>query len=404
MTQAFARSPVYLRTLAALRLIGVVMVASLLLAGPATATTGRDGGAAAADAGIDVPDRTTATGAAGKAEGKAEGEVEGKAEGKAEGKPAGEASDQTDGESAAEAPATPPAAVVNGPKLLHVVPPRDSARSLGDVVTYRALIGWPEGWEIDRDGIPAPATDNASIELHGYSVSPAPDQCGECRWIDLRWQVFKAVRMTEDLPLPTQTVRMRRGNEIVTIELPPTPLSVSPLVPWDRRKGWAESQRPGWGPFWLDATRPWQQAGVAALIALLGLLGWGWASGRWFVARGTRPFATAWRAVRARRGSATEQADADDLRHWHRAFDATAGETIVPGRLDAFFAARPQYAPLAPEIREVFEASQRVFFTDTAPDAARLPRETLVNLLRRLADVEFRPLGSANARTDHAAV
>ena len=309
---------------------------------------------------------------------------------------------------AAPAQAEPAPVSADGPKLLHVVPPRDSARSLGDVVTYRALIRWPSGWEIDRDGVPAPATDNAPIELHGYAVSPAPDQCPDCRWIDLRWQVFKAVRMTEDLLLPTQTVRMRRGNEINIVELPPTVLAVSPLVPWERRKDWADSQRPGWGPFWLDATGPWRQAGAAAVIALLGLLAWGWASGRWFAGRQTRPFAAAWRQLRGRRGAATEPVDAEDLKHWHRAFDATAGETVVPGRLDAFFAARPQFAALAPEIREVFEASQRVFFTDTAPGASRLPRATLLALLRRLADLEFtagrRRAGGSSAGPDRAAV
>lgn len=277
------------------------------------------------------------------------------------------------------------------PLLLHVVPPRDSGRRLGDVVTYRALIAWPDGWEIDRDGIPATGSDNAPIELGGHTVSAAPDQCPNCRWLDLRWQVFKAVRMTEDLLLPAPEIRFRRQAEIATVELAPTVVSVSPLVPWDRRKDWANSMRAGWGPRHLETSSLWWQSGSIAALALLALLGWGWASGRWFVAARRRPFAQAWRSVRRRRPEDLAHADAVDLQHWHRAFDATARQTVVSGRLDAFLAAHPRFAPLADEIREVFEASRRHFFTEADAPAARLPRETLITTLRRLADLEFRP-------------
>ena len=284
------------------------------------------------------------------------------------------------------------------PLLLHVEPPRDSARHIGDVVTYRALIAWPSGWEIDRDGIPTPLADTAPIELRGHAVRPAPDQCPNCRWLDLQWQLFKTVRMTEDLALPAPEIRFRRETGIATLALPPTVIAVSPLVPWEQRKGWADSIRSGRGPITFDASRPWWQAGIAALLTLLAVAGWGWASGRWFVARDGRPFAKAWRAIARRGADHGEGADQDDLRQWHRAFDAAAGRTVVADRLDDFFARNPRYAPLAPEIRTVFAVSRRHFFTGTDTVEAALPRATLITVLRRLADLEFQPLAG------HAAV
>ncbi len=301
-----------------------------------------------------------------------------------------------DGQSALDRARTTPV-----PLLLHVEAPRDSGRHLGDVVTYQALLAWPPGWEIDRDGIPAPVPDNAPIELSSYSTRAAPDQCPTCRWLDLRWQVFKAVRMTEDLPLPAPEVRFRREAEIATVALPPTVVSVSPLVPWERRKDWIDSIRAGWGPVFLDASRLWWQAALAAGLGLLALLGWGWASGRWFLGRQARPFARAWRSVQGRHAAdgAADQAQTEDLKDWHRAFDATAGETVVPGRLDAFLAAHRHLAPYADEIRAVFEASQRHFFTEALAPVARLPRATLIATLRRLADAEFRPGAGIGAPT-----
>lgn len=284
------------------------------------------------------------------------------------------------------------------PTVIRVHFPRDTGRHLGDLVTYRVLMAWPAGWEIDRDGLPTPIRDDAPVELRSHTITPASDQCSDCRWLDLHWQVFKAVRMTEDVPLPAVAMRLRHGSRITTVDLPPTVLAVSPLVPWERRRDWLDSARPGWGPFLLDSRRPALQALAAAGVALLALLGWAWASGRWFTSRQARPFAAAWRSVRSRhRRGDSDYADLDDLRDWHRAFDATAGETVLPGRLDAFFEAEPRFASLAAEVRAVFEASQRLFFTEASAPSARLPLPTLVDTLRHLADAEFRPLSQARA-------
>jgi len=273
------------------------------------------------------------------------------------------------------------------PRLIRVIPPRDNGYMLGDVVSYRALVSWPEGWTIDRDGLPPEVRHDAPIELRDESSVAAPEECGDCRWLDLRWQVFQAVHLTQDVSLPATPVRFRRGTEFSTINLPAAVLAVSPQIPWERRKEWLDSIRPSVTPLPIN-TRPFWIEGYAALgLGALALFGWGWTSGRWFAGSRERPFATAWRQVRSRRG--TEASDADDLRQWHRAFDATAGETVFGERLDQFFTRYPQFAPLAEDVRSVFETSRRTFFTDTGSSGPALRRDTLVRVLRRLADAEF---------------
>ncbi|HSI58491.1 MAG TPA: hypothetical protein VLA16_13110 [Ideonella sp.] len=284
------------------------------------------------------------------------------------------------------------------PRLLRVEPPRDSARHVGDRVVYRALIAWPPGWEIDHDGLPAPTREDGPVELRSHRVEPAEQACPGCRWLVLEWQVFKAVHTTADVPLPATPLRLRKGTRIATLLLPASTLAVSPLVPWERRPDWVASARPGWQPQAFDVRGRLVELGAWLCAALLALVGWAWSSGRWLPRRGVRPFAQAWRSVRARpRAGAGElrQADADDLRCWHRAFDATAGEAVFAENLDVFFARHPALAPLAGEVRAVFAASQRAFYLDPkAEPATRLALQDLVSLLQRLAEREF---GAARA-------
>jgi mxaA protein len=298
-------------------------------------------------------------------------------------------------EAAASANATNSPAISTGqPRLLRFQPPRDTAHHLGDVVVYRALVEWPPGWELDTDSLQGPVREDGPLELRGHSVETAERDCRDCRWLNLRWQIFKAVRITADVSLPVMPVRWRNGAQVVTLRLPGAPLSVSPLVPWERRTDWADSARPGWQPLPL-AVRPrlWE-AGAWLLLAVSALLGWAWSSGRWLPRPQARPFAAAWRAVRARRlpaGETAERVLAEDLRSWHRAFDATAGEAVFAEHLDAFFARQPHLAPLAEEVRQVFAVSLEAFYLAGPPlSAPRLARQDLVALLGRLAEHEFR--------------
>ena len=281
------------------------------------------------------------------------------------------------------------------PRLLRTQPPRDSARHLGDLLVYRALIEWPPGWEIDRDGLQAPTREDGPLELRGHSVEPAGSVCANCQWLSVTWQLFKTVHNTTDVPLPATPLRLRKGAQITRLMLPASRLSLSPLVPWERRAGWVDSMRPGWQANRLDVRSRLIESGIWLGVALLALAGWAWSSGRWLLRRSTRPFAQAWRTVKSRPRAGAGgvlPADADDLRCWHRAFDATAAEVVFADRLDAFFAAHPGLAPLASQVREVFAASQCAFYLDpgAAAPATRLARQDLAALLRRLAQREFR--------------
>ncbi|MBK1714889.1 hypothetical protein [Rubrivivax gelatinosus] len=270
------------------------------------------------------------------------------------------------------------------PRLLRIEPPRDTARHIGDRLRYRALLVWPEGWVLEPEGLPAAESEHA-FELRSHRIE-ASSACADCRWLSLDWQLFKGPRASEDLLLPATPLPLRRGSERVTLELPAAVLAVSPLVPWDSRRNWLDSVRPGWRVLPFDSGARFAEAGAALAVALAALLAWAWGSGRLVLARERRPFAQAWRTLRQRPRAAP--ADAEDLKLWHRAFDASAGEAVFLENLDRFFAARPALAPLAAAARAVFEASRRRFFLDE-DGAAGPTRAELAALLQQLAQAEF---------------
>lgn len=307
----------------------------------------------------------------------------------------------------ASAPA-PRAAPLDAPRLVRVELPRDSGHFLGDVVRYRALLVWPRDWVLDRDGLPTPARADAPIELHGHHVEPAEQACAGCRWLVLDWQLFKGVRLVEDVALAPATVRWRRDAELATVELPGARLAQAPLVPWDGRRDWLDSVRPGWRPVPYTPQDRWREAGLAGGVALLALIAWAWASGRWIAPAAKRPFAAAWRALQPRRrrarGAHPTVVDADDWRHFHAAFDAAAGQAVFAEHLPAFFADRPQGPLLAAASAAMFAASRRAFFLtpSASGDADGVTIEALRDLLRALADAEFEAHRAATRRLRHA--
>lgn len=286
------------------------------------------------------------------------------------------------------------------PRLIRVEPPRDSGHHLGDTLDYRALISWPAGWRIDRDGLPDEAVGERPIELRDHLIGPhATQDCPDCRWLTLRWQLFKAPRATEDQRIPATSLRLRQGAELVTLELPAAVVAVSPLVPWDSRRQWLDSIRPGWRPLPFDTASRFAEAALALLLGATALLGWALSSGRLSLGRQPRPFAQAWRALRARRRDPTAPADAVDLRLWHRAMDATAGEPVFLENLDQVLAAQPVLASYEAALRPVFKVSWHHFFAaGRAPDEP-LTHGDLAALLRRLAQAE---LASAPSRPEAA--
>ena len=286
--------------------------------------------------------------------------------------------------------------VAHPPRLVRVELPRDSARHLGEVVEYRALVEWPSGWEIDRDGLPARTRDDLPIELRDHRVDAAGDLCRDCRWLSLQWQIFRAVRAAEDLKLPATTVRLRRDVDIATLALPPAVLSVFPLVPWESRRDWLDSLRPGWQALPMDVGSRLRDAILAVGVAALSLAAWAWSAGLGWRPSASRPFARAWRAMRARRReSPLAPADAQDLQWWHEAFHLTAGEAVLADDLPRFLQRHPAFAPHGQACQAVFEASRRRFFLDDRGGAPMPSAQALTSLASEMARAEFAAARSA---------
>lgn len=276
------------------------------------------------------------------------------------------------------------------PRLRRIEPPRDAGAQLGDLVEHRLLVEWPAGWALDRDGLPEAARADRAVELHSHRLEPAAGVPGcDCRWLVLRWQILKSPRLVEDLQLPAFTVRLRRDAALAHLDVPAWRVAVAAQVPWDARRDWLGSQRPGWQAQPFEPGARLAEAGGFALLAALAAGAWAWRQGRLPGRAGRRPFAQAWRALRRSPGAAALPPEPEAWQHWHRAFDAHSGRVVFHDDLAAWLEARPAAAALGPALQAAFEASRRHFFGGPAPaGGAGFRRAELVRLLGALAALE----------------
>lgn len=267
-------------------------------------------------------------------------------------------------------------------------PPRDFGYVLGDLVEQRFAIAVPEAYALETGALPAPGALDENLDLHGLSWDETHAQ-GEARYrLRIVYQTFKGVREAEKATVPPLTLRFH-GPEPLEAHTPAWEFTVAPLIPPqlpDEKVAIRAALPPV--PIAMADHEGRLAAYLAALLALLGYLGWR----RYAPARRDRPFARAQRALRRLlRGPAGAGADGyrAAARRLHRALDETAGGTLFAEQLAGFCAERPAFAGLAGELAEFFALSQRLFFAEPeTPPPADYPAARLESLCRRCAQAE----------------
>ena len=257
--------------------------------------------------------------------------------------------------------------VSSAPPAAGVEQPRPFGHVVGDVLTQRVPLGAGEA-------VALPAPQRLSTWLERRPARVERDADGR-RWLVVDYQLVTAPRALATVRIPAWQAP---GGRLV----PAWPVAVAPLLlpAAPGSPGW--QLRPDRAAPAID-TAPLRRRLLLAAGALAACVaGWGGWFGwrRWHDAR-TRPFALAWRAMRA-----TDGVDTPAWRALHAAFDRTAGEVLRPSTLARLFERAPQLEPLRARIEDFYARSAARFFGG----AREADRATPLALCRDLCRVERR--------------
>ncbi|WP_439537003.1 hypothetical protein [Methyloversatilis sp.] len=277
-----------------------------------------------------------------------------------------------------------------GVRLHDIAWPRSFGYRIGDTLPIQITLEIDDGWIPDRDGLPEVGQGDRQFELRRLDVADASERCARCRTYTLEWQLMKSVRAPQTLQRAPTTLRFRKDNQVQAVMVPAFAINAAPLLNWQARKDWINSVHPGYCAQDFDVSAPLVRAAGWTLTAVALLLAGLWAAGR-LGGQGARPFARAWREVRALRRAHGGQADGDALvlafRALHRGCNETVGRTVFAVGLPDFLRDAPEFGDLADELAAAFAASRSVFYG--LPPSARFARiDDLYTLLGALRDRE----------------
>lgn len=242
--------------------------------------------------------------------------------------------------------------------------PRNFGYSLGDEITLTALIDTPLFYRLEDGFLPQPGPVNNWLELKSIHVDESPD--GYDYKLTLTFQLFKAVLETTQLSIPPLPLRFHHGSETVEQPLPAWTFTYHPLLPSHQAMEQQPIQPLLPAPHLPDRHSQNIQGLLLALSGLALYLLWFYGKLP-FLERYNGPFGRACQTLKKiLRLPATEQNYRLALRQFHQAINETAGKTVFYEQLPMFFQRFPAYQPLQQQTEQLFQISQRVFFTGAA--------------------------------------
>lgn len=255
--------------------------------------------------------------------------------------------------------------------------------TIGDVVQQTLHLQPAPGQTLIESSLPKPGRAGTWVERQRVTAIPTADG-----WrIDMTYQFVNAPGEVRTVALPPVHLQLRDGTRIVEETLSEAPVTLAPLTPTIvlARAG-LEEMRPDTPPPLIDVTARVRRLELyGALAGVIALVWTAWYLGFGLRGRYARPFARAEREVR-RRLARVESVDArrDAMRILHRAFDATAGESVFGETLDAFFARHAALAPARDAVAQFFAASRAEFFGTATADFDAVHLLALAGRLKRL--------------------
>lgn len=245
------------------------------------------------------------------------------------------------------------------------IPGRDFGYVIGDIVQQRFSVVMPKDSRLEYRYLPSPGPVEDTLELREIVWQTAATDSSSRFDFEVNYQIFKGVREAETVDIPSFTLHFAG--------MPPVPspvghFTLNPLIPakMPDEQVVIKDVTPSLQPQTRDfGSSLWYGTGLITALSLLAL------RRGWFrlLRRQPTPFEHMLATIPPSFGTATHADNRILLLHGlHRAFNETAGHTVLAHRLEDFLQAHPDFKPLEAEIRWFFACSGQTFFTITPPE------------------------------------
>ena len=277
------------------------------------------------------------------------------------------------------------------PFELTVREPRAFGYTLGEVIRREVELRVRPPYDLVPGSLPGPGRTDLWLSLDPPRVETGRDGDVKVYRIGLDYHIVNLAEPEQVLTVPAWPLTVDDGRQSRTASIPGRRFAARLVAP--RRSEFPDLQ-PLAAPPALPTGGYTAAAAAGAALALAGLALLGWVYG-WLplAERRNRPFARLARALG--RGAAGEGRRRELARRIHRAFDASAGQSVFLENLGVLFAARPGFAPLREQVETFYRRSRHDFFlpeaAGPAPDGAGpgpLEPRFMAELVRHLARAE----------------
>ena len=256
-----------------------------------------------------------------------------------------------------------------------LVAPRNFGHVVGEIIHHDIHVRLSSDYSLESSLLPSVGSAvNDWLEVRQLSWDGRQEGPRQVYHIAIDYQVFKGVRETEVVVIPSWPLHFRKAGDSVVREVPAWAFTLNPLI--SPKLGDEDV------PIRDDLPvpdLPWQSRAGGFFLALI-LLFCSYLFAAWrrswlpFRAKRMLPFDQACRQLRClQRRPLTPERLADEFRVVHTALNATFGVTVFPGQLARRVADQPRWTPLRDTLEQFFRYSERLFFAHQTA----LPEEEL---------------------------
>ncbi|HEB77302.1 MAG TPA: hypothetical protein ENI90_02100 [Methylothermaceae bacterium] len=229
--------------------------------------------------------------------------------------------------------------------------------TVGSLIKHQIEVFAPYPWRLEASRLPGSGFVSDWLEIYRLDWHQNSKAGGNHYTIEITYQIFPLLQSPTQLTIPELSLTfIDSKQQEYSYRLPPWDFAATPLIP---NQLIDHSPQPLWQPRPKDLRPHWHRLGMLGGATLLALTLLAWHQ-RWLAWQRT-PFRRALSKIKSAIGAEDPRGA---FKAFHQALNETAGYALFPDRLNRFLRQHPGFMPLALELEQFFQASQKLFFQD----------------------------------------